>query len=233
VPVFPVDQPVRLTIKTYSDAAETTLADPTTLSVDIESPDSAVATYTLAASQVVQDSLGTFHFDYTPAAGAGRYQFHWKATGTVATAQDGSFDVDAEYGYGTVSVDDFAVYINNPDLDRTRARSVLNRAQRLCETIVKPLPDGAEDVVIDVAERAYMNPTALQSQGLGFFDNEGTAATSVGGLYLTRENKATLRRLAGGGGAFTIDMTPAGAGQNLPWWDAGAVLSGDWDAPSG
>lgn len=227
MPVFPLDQPVRLTLKTYSDPAQTTLADPTTLAIDVETPDGMVTTYTWAGSQIVRDSLGTFHFDYTPVS-AGQYLFHWKSTGTVATSQDGTFDVDAEYRYGTVSVDDFAVYINNPDLDRPRARSILDRAQRLCETIVKPLPDGAEDVVIDVAERAYLNPSAMQSMGLGFYNNEGIATNTMGGLYLTRENKATLRRLAGSGGAFTIDTAPTTA-PSLAWWDTGAMIdSGDW-----
>jgi hypothetical protein len=44
-----------------------------------------------------------------------------------------------------------------------------------------------------------------------------------GGLWLTRNDKATLRRLNGGGGAFTIDTVPAGAGEALPPWGTGTV----------
>lgn len=227
MPVFPLDQPVRLTFKTYSDSAETTLADPTAITLTVLKPDGTTDTFAWAGT-IVRDSLGTFHLDYSPAT-AGHYEAHAAATGTVTTSADWEFDVGAEYTYGVVSVDDFATYINNPDLDRVRARSILDRAQRLCESIVKPLPDGADDVVIDVAERAYLNPTALQSQGLGFYNNENVATTSVGGLYLTRENKATLRRLAGSGGAFTIDTAPATAPE-LAWWDSGSVLS-DFDSP--
>ena len=228
MPVFPLDQPVRLSFKTYSDSAETVLADPTAITLTVIKPDGTTDTFTWAGT-IVRDSLGTFHLDYAPAT-SGHYEAHAKATGTVTTSADWDFDVTAEYQYGVVSVDDFAVYISNPDLDRVRARSILDRAQRLCESIVKPLPAGAEDVVIDVAERAFLNPTALQSQGLGFYNNENVATTSVGGLYLTRENKATLRRLSGGGGAFTVDTTPATAGQNLPWWDTVGQFS-DWDSP--
>lgn len=236
MPVFPFDQPVRLTFKTYSDAAETTLADPTTLALTVLKPDGTTDSFTWTGA-IARDSLGVFHYDFTPAA-AGHYEAHWKATGTVATSGDSEFDVDPQYTYGLVSVDDFGVYLNNPDLDRVRARSILDRAQRLCESIVKPLPAGAEDVVIDVAQRAFANPvsvggaTAYYAEGEGPF-SDTTPGSSGGGLYLTQNNIATLRRLNGSGGAFSIDTCPSTAGLNLPWWDTGSTFaSGDWDVPA-
>jgi hypothetical protein len=55
----------------------------------------------------------------------------------------------------------------------------------------------------------------------------------IGGLYLTRANKADLRRFSGGGGAFTIDVTPTTATLAQPPWDsAAAVYLGDWDVPA-
>jgi hypothetical protein len=58
--------------------------------------------------------------------------------------------------------------------------------------------------------------------------------SAPGGLWLTRQDKATLRRLAGSGGAFTIDTLPASAGTMLPpWevnrWGGSGVYGSDWD----
>lgn len=116
-------------------------------------------------------------------------------------------------------------------VDPVRAWTLLGLAQQLCETIVSPLPDNATAVVLDVAARAYANPTAVPSQVTGPFSVGGAA----GGIWLTRQNKATLRRLAGGGGAFTFDTMPATAGSGLPWWDNASIQGdgfedpGDWD----
>lgn len=121
-----------------------------------------------------------------------------------------------------VSADDLGTYLGTT-VDTDRATAILARAQALCESVVSPLPAGADAVVLDVAARAYSNPTNVTQQSVGPYSaGYGTAG---GGLWLTRANKATLRRLAGSGGAFTIDTTPAGAGQNLPWWDTGSVWS--------
>lgn len=125
--------------------------------------------------------------------------------------------------------DDLGTYLNTT-VDADRAYLLLGLAQSLCESILTPLPDGAAAVILDVAARAYGNPTNVQSQGVGGFTvGYGTVG---GGLWLTRQNKATLRRLAGGGGAFTIDTTPAGAGENLPPWDTG-VFGDEWSEDGG
>lgn len=109
-------------------------------------------------------------------------------------------------------------------IDTARASQILGLAQQLCESVVTPLPVGSEGTVLDVAARAFSNPTNVQSEGAGTF----TAAygSVAGGLWLTRQNKATLRRLAGSGGAFTIDTLPVTAGQNLPWWDVNSFPLG-------
>ena len=232
---LPLNQPVTLTFLTYSDSAQTTLADATSVSVDILDPTGITTTYTLAAAQVVHVATGTYTLTYAPTV-AGHYAFHWSSGGTVTTALDGAFDVDAEYTNVTVSVDDFALYLNNPGLDKTRAAFILAKAQQLCETVVKPLPTGADVVILDVAERAFSNPTnvggsvALYSEGEGPF-NTTTPGTTSGGLWLTQENKRTLRNLAGKGGAFSIDTLPAAYALSVPWWDTGSTFSGDWDTP--
>lgn len=132
-----------------------------------------------------------------------------------------------------VSNQDFSTYLNNPAaVADARATFIIGLAETLCSSVVTPLPAGAEIVILDVAERAYANPVATRDQGLGLYAegegpfNDNTPGATAGGLFLTQENKATLRRLAGLGGAFTIDTTPATAGQNLPWWDTGVVWTG-------
>jgi len=112
-------------------------------------------------------------------------------------------------------------------VDFFRADLILGAAQSLCEAIVLPLPAGAEAVILDVATRAWVNPTNAQTEGTGPY-HVGWGPVS-GGLWLTRQNRATLRGLAHSGGAFTVDMLPATAGQSLPWWDSGVsgFLGGD------
>lgn len=119
----------------------------------------------------------------------------------------------------TVAASDLGTYLADPSIDTNRATYLIGLATQLCQSVVNPLPDGSDAVVLDVCARAYGNPSNVVQQTTGPFSaNYGPVG---GGLWLTRQNKLTLRRLAGGGGAFTIDTTPATAGQNLPAWDAG------------
>lgn len=134
----------------------------------------------------------------------------------------------------TVTPTDLGTYLGSGiTVDEARADMLLNLAAQLCQSIVNPLPTGADAVVLDVAARAYLNPGNVTSQGAGPFPvNYGAVS---GGLWLTRQNKATLRRLAGSGGAFTIDTMPTTAGAGLPWWDINQWNSAeglyDWDVP--
>ena len=123
--------------------------------------------------------------------------------------------------------DDLGTYLGQT-VDTVRAQQFIDWATALCQSVVNPLPAGADAVVLDVAARGYTNPTNAQQETVGPYTvGHGKVG---GGLYLTRGNKRTLRRLAGGGGAFTIDTTPATAGQNLPPWDVSGDLVFD-DGP--
>jgi hypothetical protein len=95
-----------------------------------------------------------------------------------------------------------------------RALLVLSMAQDLCETIVTPLPATARAAVLDVASRAYSNPRQLHDARIGSASLQfGSTANSaaIGGLYLSRANKAALKALAGRGAAFSADTMPQGA----------------------
>lgn len=135
--------------------------------------------------------------------------------------------------YAGTSTDDFALYLNNSNIDVQRATFIIGLAETMCQTVVNPLPDGAEVVVLDVAERAYANPVGvsgampgLYAEGEGPY-NDVTPGHTGGGLWLTDNNRQMLRELGGGTSAFAVDMTPAGAGQNLPFWDNGNIW-GSW-----
>jgi hypothetical protein len=105
-----------------------------------------------------------------------------------------------------VTSSDLGVYLGDPGIDATRATLLIGYATSLCGTIVTPLPTGADAVILDVAARAYVNASNVTQVGLGSgqvtFGSQGRA----GGLYLTKSNKSTLRRLAGRSGAFAIDL---------------------------
>lgn len=124
----------------------------------------------------------------------------------------------------SVSSDDLGTYLGSA-VDADRATYLLGQALNLCASIVNPLPDGSEAVVLDVAARAYVNPANVQQETTG--PTSASFGPVGGGLWLTRQNKATLRRLNGGGGSFTIDTTPADAAANLPPWDTGNLVEGD------
>lgn len=133
----------------------------------------------------------------------------------------------------TVTPTDLGTYLGAA-VDDQRAKLVIWAATQLCQGIVNPLPEAADIVVLDVAARGYTNPQNMTSQAVGPFS--ANYNNSSGGLWLTRANKAALRRMSGSGGAFTIDTMPATAGADLPWWDRGGwnfsdMSGGGWDTP--
>ena len=117
---------------------------------------------------------------------------------------------------------DLGTYLENDAINVVRATQSLKLAQDLCETIVTPLPVTAIGTVLAVAARQFNNVTSAHAVGIGSanvsYGSQGSS-TGVGGLYLSRSDIRTLRLLAGRGGAFSIDPTPADAGQGLMPWD--------------
>jgi hypothetical protein len=113
-----------------------------------------------------------------------------------------------------------AVYLNDPTIDVTRATQMIARAQALCESVISPLPDGAEVVVERVAGRAYVSTvTTRTAQLIAAGSQIGGQPMGTGGVYLTRADRADLRRAAGGGTAFTINLLPSTYTYTLPIYD--------------
>jgi hypothetical protein len=110
-----------------------------------------------------------------------------------------------------VSAEELGTYLNDSSIDPDRAAMLIEDAQLLCQSVVSPLPEGANIVIRRVAARAYVTITSARSQQLAAANAPfGVAQTGTGGLWLSRADEADLRRLAGGGGAFSIDLLPVG-----------------------
>lgn len=110
---------------------------------------------------------------------------------------------------------DMTAVLGTP-VDEDRAATLIELAQELCATIIDPVPATARSVVLDVAIAAYTNPAGVESEAAGPYPV--TYGQGRGGLYLTKQQRTTLLRIAGRGGAFSIDPTPSTAyGSLLPW----------------
>jgi hypothetical protein len=107
------------------------------------------------------------------------------------------------------TADQLGLYLGLGEVDGERADLLIAQAVALCETVVKPLPDQATAVVLSVAGRAYVNPQQVSYETIGPMSVQRPQGS--GGLYLTKSDKSALKALAGRGGAFTVDPTPATA----------------------
>lgn len=113
------------------------------------------------------------------------------------------------------TAEDLGLYLGTDEIDGDRAALLIRQAINLCQTVVKPLPEGAEAVVLSVAGRAYVNPQQVSYETIGPMSVQRPSGS--GGLYLTKADKSALKSLAGRGGAFTVDPTPETADPSPTW----------------
>lgn len=114
----------------------------------------------------------------------------------------------------TPTAEDLGLYLDLSEVNGPRADLLIAQAVALATSIVNPLPDGATAVVLSAAGRAYDNPTNATMETIGPMSVQRAAS---GGLYLTKAETTTLKRLAGRGGAFSIDPTPQDANPWITW----------------
>lgn len=103
---------------------------------------------------------------------------------------------------------DLGVYLGRT-VDEDRATLILQLAHDLCETIVSPVPAEAKGIELAVAARAFNNVTSAHQAGIGSAQVSYGAPNSsvgIGGLFLSKSDTRTLRRLAGRTGAFSVDL---------------------------
>lgn len=129
-----------------------------------------------------------------------------------------------------VTAEDLGLYLGLTDIDGTRADFLLQQALTLAASIVSPVPDTAEPVILAAAGRAYANPQGVSQETVGPYSVQRPQA----GLYFTRAEQAILKRLAGRGGAFTIDPTPqTGVDPSVTWpWDPNNPFAPSPDDPA-
>ncbi|MFL6096067.1 MAG: hypothetical protein ACJ71Y_11515 [Blastococcus sp.] len=121
------------------------------------------------------------------------------------------------------TAEELGLFLDLQEIDGNRADFLIDKAISLCQTVVKPLPDGADSVVLSVAGRAFVNPGQATYETIGPMSVQRPSGS--GGLYLTKADKSALKSLAGRGGAFTVDPTPSTADPSPTWPidDAGFV----------
>lgn len=135
-------------------------------------------------------------------------------------------------GQPIIDADDLALYLNDDTIDVARAEAMIADAQLLCESIVAPLPPAAVVVVKRVAGRAYVTTTTTRGAQMSIAGSQfGMLPGAQGGVFLTRQDRADLRRVAGGSNAFTINTFPADYEPDLPWWDVNGFASSTSELP--
>lgn len=122
------------------------------------------------------------------------------------------------------TAEQLGMYLGMGEIDGDRADLLIQQAVALAQSVVRPLPDDASAVVLSVAGRAYANPQQVSYETIGPMSVQ--RPTGSGGLYLTKADKAALKSLAGRGGAFTVDPTPASADPS-PTWPVDELFFGD------
>ncbi|MDQ0694195.1 hypothetical protein [Streptomyces sp. W4I9-2] len=122
------------------------------------------------------------------------------------------------------TAEQLGMYLGLPEIDGDRADLLIQQAVALAQSVVRPLPDDASAVVLSVAGRAYVNPQQVSYETIGPMSVQRPSGS--GGLYLTKADKAALKSLAGRGGAFTVDPTPASADPS-PTWPIDDTFFGD------
>lgn len=101
----------------YSDAAETTPADPTTATLTVRDPNGTTLTVT---SSLVHDGTGEYHYDWSPLVG-GPHEIRWVGTGAVQVVAPSTIVVRSELNAALVTPEDAMAILgtsgnNNPQL---------------------------------------------------------------------------------------------------------------------
>lgn len=106
---------------------------------------------------------------------------------------------------------ELGVYLGLDSIDTARADLLLRLAHERMSQIVSPVPESARGIELSIAGRAYGNISSARQMGIGSAQVSYGAPTSsvgVGGLYISKSERADLRRAAGRTGAFSIDVLP-------------------------
>lgn len=99
--VYEAGTDVRLDMFFYSDNAETTLADPTTITFRLQAPNGEITPYSYPSdTELVRDAVGTYHVIAQPltlssaSTVKGTWNYAYRGTGVVGVTKRSEFIVD-------------------------------------------------------------------------------------------------------------------------------------------
>lgn len=88
---FEFGSEVRFT-ETFTNLITGAVADPTTITLRLRDPSGTETSVTYAGGQIVRDSLGVYHYDFTPPASK-VWAARWVATGSIVAADEFQFKI--------------------------------------------------------------------------------------------------------------------------------------------
>ncbi len=68
-------------------------ADPTSITLKLHDPTGTETSFTYGAGQVIKDSVGVYHFDYTPTMSGVSWRARWVGAGAVVAASEAMFEI--------------------------------------------------------------------------------------------------------------------------------------------
>lgn len=125
---------------------------------------------------------------------------------------------------GSPTADDVALYLDIDNVNTGRAELFISQAMALAASYIDPVPPAGMAIVLGAVARAYTNAQGVTAETIGPY----SVTRPTGGVYFTKAETANLKRLAGKGGAYTIDPTPADIGE---WFDYGPLDVDEWGIP--
>lgn len=80
-------------VGTFTDLIAGVVTDPTAVTLKLHDPTGAETSFTYSAGQVIRDSVGVYHYDYTPTISGLTWRARWVGTGSVVAATEAQFEI--------------------------------------------------------------------------------------------------------------------------------------------
>lgn len=85
--IYDIGDRIRLSVAFTSAGTAT---DPTTITCKVKEPDGTITTATYALAEVVKDSTGNYHYDFTPDQ-EGKHYYRFEGAGALIAAAESDF----------------------------------------------------------------------------------------------------------------------------------------------
>lgn len=190
----------------FTVSVGTVLTDPTAITLTITLPDN-----TTVSPTPIRDSVGTFHYNYTPAA-AGVFFYRWVTTGVGQSSEDGSFTVKPPYTTPVALADAKAFLGKTLSVDDGELKTFVDSAVAIITRHVGPLVpvtyteayDGGRDSIVLRKWPAIAIVSLTYPTGGTVLTSDLDLDTDSGVLYL---RYGTIGPFFGGRRSVTITYT--------------------------